>query len=374
MYVAAPLQAAETKFKYGGYVKFDAMASYYNNGEVGPLNPLRDFYIPALVPVGDRDGSFDVDFHVKQSRFNLETKTTFDGSRQLRAYLEMDFLLSNQGNERVSNSFNPRMRHFFFQTGHWLFGQTWTTFQIVILPEALDFIGVPDGTIFGRQPQVRFTYGPWQLALENPSTTVTPHLGGIRTLNESGGVPDLVGRRDLSGDWGKLSVAAIARQLHYTENSDSIRESSFGYGLTLGSEMKVFSKDDLKFQVTGGSGLGRYLALNFASAAVLDADSKLHNIDTVCGFIAYRHFWSEQWRSTIDVAAVTVNNPTELTGGGVNKDAHSVSANLLYSPRPKLTLGLEYMFARRVLEDDTEGSFNRLQFSARYDFGFVASE
>ncbi|UCH84683.1 MAG: hypothetical protein JSW50_03035, partial [Candidatus Latescibacterota bacterium] len=41
------IQAAETTFKYGGYIKLDLNHSYYYNGDVGPESPLRDFHFPA---------------------------------------------------------------------------------------------------------------------------------------------------------------------------------------------------------------------------------------------------------------------------------------------------------------------------------------
>ncbi len=51
--------------------------------------------------------------------------------------------------------------------------------------------------------------------------------------------------------------------------------------------------------------------------------------------------------------------------------AYSFSGNLLYSPLPPLTFGVELMRAYRKLEDGTTGKFDRLQFSGEYDFGFA---
>ena len=71
---------------------------------------------------------------------------------------------------------------------------------------------------------------------------------------------------------------------------------------------------------------------------------------------------------------VTADNPAPVAGAGVNKEAQSYSLNLLYSPTPKLTFGAEVMHARRVLEDGTDGAFDRLQLSARYDFGYSSDQ
>ncbi len=61
-------------------------------------------------------------------------------------------MLSGQGDERVSNSYAPRVRHAFFTYNNWLFGQTWMTFfNVGALPENLDFVGPAESTVFGRQ-------------------------------------------------------------------------------------------------------------------------------------------------------------------------------------------------------------------------------
>ena len=75
---------------------------------------------------------------------------------------------------------------------------------------------------------------------------------------------------------------------------------------------------------------------------------------------------------TANVSARVTDNP-ESANGGVNKKAASISANLLYSPVPELTFGVELMHAIREFEDGTDGSMDRLQFSARYNFGYVVS-
>jgi hypothetical protein len=347
------------------------LSTYYRNGDVAPQSPLRDFHLPSQIPVGEKNENYDLDFHVKESRFNLGTTSEIDG-REFRGFLEMDFLLSKQGDEKVSNSFNPRMRHFYFQTGRWLFGQTWTIFMIIVLPEDLDFSGAAEGIVFGRQPQLRFTHGPWQVSVENPETALTLHQGAASIVSESGRLPDLVARRNFKGDWGTLGISVIGRQLHYNVVAKDINDQAFGFGASLGTQINVGKRDDFLLQVTAGRGLGRYVALNFVNAAVADTTGGLHTIDEVAGFVGYRHYWNEKLRTSVNVSMFTADNPTSVSGGSVNKEAQSYSANLLYSPVPKWTLGVEFIHARRALEDGTDGTMGRLQLSARWDFGYTA--
>jgi len=368
---ATSLYAVETKLNYGGYIKLDVNNSYYHDGYVSPLNPLRDFHLPATIPVGQDLQMYQLDYHVKESRFNLMTLTTLDDGRRIKGFLEMDFLLSVGGDERVSNSFNPRMRHFYFATGPFLFGQTWTTFMIVILPDDLDFVGAAEGVVFGRQPQLRLSYKGWQLSLENPETTVSLFDGGGRMVCGASRFPDVIARRNFSSGSAALSIAGIVRQLQNRDEEGNLSDREYGYGLTIGQEARL-GGDDLKFQGTVGRGLGRYVGLNFVNAAAVDTLGRMSTIDEACGFIAYRHFWTKKLRSTIDVSAFWARNPVEITGGTVNKEAQSASINLLWSPVNGWTVGMEYMRARRVLEDDTEGQFDRVQLSARWDFGYLS--
>ena len=86
--------------------------------------------------------------------------------------------------------------------------------------------------------------------------------------------------------------------------------------------------------------------------------------------MSYRHLWSDRWRSNVNVSGISVDNDPAISGDGVNKTAWSVSGNLIYSPAPPLHFGIELMRGIRILESGVDGTFDRFQFSARYDFRF----
>ena len=68
-----------------------------------------------------------------------------------------------------------------------------------------------------------------------------------------------------------------------------------------------------------------------------------------------------------------VSNPDVLADTRVNRSVQSVSGNILYSPHKQLTFGVEGRAARREREDGVDGTFLRLQLSARYAFNFAAT-
>ena len=163
---AAAANIGDTSVKFSGYIKADALYSDYSDGTLGAGNLGRDFYIPSLTPVGGTAEGAQFDSHVRQSRFRFTSATPTEEGDTITGVLEFDMLVTPAGNERVSNSYTPRLRHAFVKYKNWMVGQTWTTFMDVgALPESVDFIGSTDGTIFGRQAQVRYTSGNLELTL-----------------------------------------------------------------------------------------------------------------------------------------------------------------------------------------------------------------
>lgn len=86
------------------------------------------------------------------------------------------------------------------------------------------------------------------------------------------------------------------------------------------------------------------------------------------GFVAYRHWWNDQWRSSIALSMLKADYDTALSGTAVHKGSQTVSANLMFSPVKQLTTGLELRHGKRELENGDDGSLNRLQFSMKYSY------
>jgi hypothetical protein len=364
--VSAQEETAKTTFKFGGYIKADFLNTWYQNGDVGETSPLRDFHLPSQIPVGAIDLHFDLDYHVKESRFNFDVKTQILG-KDIHGFIEMDFLMSKAGDEKVSNSFNPRLRHAYFEWDRMLVGQTWSTFMVVVVPDEIDFAGAMDGLVFIRQPQVRYRAGNWWFAIENPETTITEYAGSATMVTDSEILPDVIARRNFGGKWGTWSVAAMARTLH---KRDSVKNSAFGFGITTGGKILVGQRDDLRIMATYGQGLGRYISAGFVSGALRNEDLSLHPTNTLNGYVAFNHFWLEKVSSSFSVAAFHAFHDEAIAGSGINQSSYSVSGNLKWDPVPKLRLGAEYMYGYRALLGRTNGAFHRIQFAFKYTFGY----
>lgn len=366
--ISAGAQAGDTEFAFGGYVKADVMFSDYSNGAPDSSNLSRQFYVPGTIYGDASNGNQVVDFQARESRFNFKTSTDIDGHK-LSGFIELDFFTHADGNERVSNSYSPRIRHAFVSYDNWTVGQTWSTFQNPgALPENLDFVGAAEGTPFVRQTIVRYTNGGFQFSLENPETTVNSYVdtsgASSRITSGSGMVPDFVARYNFKTESGaKYTVAGLARQLNV--EIDNLDTQEMGYGVSFTGVIPV-GDDDIKLSATVGDGLGRYMALNYVNAGVLDANGEIETISSYGGFASYRHWWTDKWRSSFTLSGFKADNNEALTGGGVNKESYSAYANLLYSPVKPLTVGVEYMYADNTKQNGDNGELNRVIFSVKY--------
>ncbi|QPG06045.1 porin [Salinimonas marina] len=367
---ASAQNIADTQFKFSGYIKADAIVTDYSDGSLPSGSVGRDFYIPSLTPVDGNDEGTQLDAHIRQSRFRITTNSPTSQGDSIKGVLELDFIVTGGGDERVSNSYTPRIRHAFLEYQDWLIGQTWSTFMDVsILPESLDFVGAADGVIFNRQTMVRYSKGGFQVALENPEATIATDNIGSRETADDNVVPDLIGAYKVRKDWGHIKVAGMLRQLSY-DNGMDVDEDEIGYGMAVSGKLNFVNGDDLRMSFNAGSGMGRYMAVNAATGVAVNPqkNNQLEAIDSYGYSIAYRHLWSDKARSSVIFAALEVDNPVALTGPQATKSTYSTRINYLYSPVSALTFGAEYAFAKREVESGLEGDMNRVQFSAKYAF------
>lgn len=378
---AARAMPEGTRLRYGGYIQLDAIASRYAEGSPPPV--MDDLFIPALIPVKGIDGSGEstsrTNLHAKTSRFFFNTATETAAGR-LTSHVELDFLLGAQGDERISNSFAARIRHAFLDWEYApgksiMAGQNWSTFyNVASLPDLLDFVG-PAGTAFGRQPQVRWTSGGLQLAVENAITRVRLNDDSTR-LDDNELMPDLVAR--YNGTQGGLdwSLAGVVRQLAYDARNAggalADEDTAYGYGLSLSGVWQL-GDDDLRFMVSYGDAMGRYLGLNAFDDAYVgnSGDGSMETFNQWGAYAAYRHHWTPSWRSTLSLSAMGADNPSAtdfLPAGSLARSYHSIHANLFYAAAPGLLFGGEVMAAGRELQDGRDGDMLRLQMAVKYVF------
>jgi len=295
---------------FGGYLKVDTR---YVDGNI----QATDYWYGGGKVLAEDGSNFGIS--ANETRFN--TKYVHG---DVTGFIEMDFYgtgTAGGGNEIISNSSKPRLRHAFIKYKNVLVGQTWTTFQNTSsLAEAADFGGPLVASAFIRQGQVRYTMGGLQLSIENPETYGGNNIVQGGTANDS--VPDFIAKYTFKGDWGNVSVSGLARQL---ESMTGNTESAIGYGVA--GRIKTFGKDDFRFQVHGGN-VGRYGGVT-ASTDMVGEEVE----DTTSVMVAYRHFWTEDTRSSVFYG----NTTTDLT----DRDRTHWGVNLFTNITKNLSYGIE---------------------------------
>ena len=377
-----------TQYSFGGYIKLDAMFSQYSGGERALASVGDDFLVASVIPVGGDSGDTHVDMQAKHSRIWFKTATQTDAG-MISTHIEMDFGVNQIGDERISNSSVNRVRHAYVNwqyndSSALLAGQTWSTFfNVGTLPETLDFVG-PVGTIFERQAQLRWTHSTGNgnslmLAIENPSSGLNGGASGAAGGGDfdNNALPDLVARYNGSAGNMSYSAALMLREVAYKENftnnlSQPIEgdESEMGYALSLAAKWQL-GQDDVKAQLNAGNALGRYMGLQSFRDGFIESNGDIELLDSIGGYVAYRHFWAPKWRSSFVLSASETDTPNDAPAGTA-KAYRSAHANLLYSPIAALTLGGEWIYGEKEIEGtlngDDSGDLNRLQFSVKYVF------
>jgi hypothetical protein len=359
------LSGINTELTIGGYAKLDVV---YSDVSAGADSDANLFFYPRAIPLDTDSTSSITRFTAKQSRLFVETRTPTSWG-DLKVHIEGDFY-GQGGNQKISNSSTFRLRHAYGELGNLMAGQNWSTFMNAgALPETIDF-GGPAASIFIRQAQVRWTqpfgWGSIQMAAENPETWLISNDATISATPDNDRYPDVIARLNLNTGIGKFSLAGMGRE--YRIESQTIDESEFAYAASVAGVLPTFGKDDFKILFNYGNGLGRYMVTNFEGAQ-LDANTgEMELVDQWGGYAAYRHFWSDKWRTTVAYSYGEADNNVEIVGDAVNKKFQSVHGNLIWSPVPAVNLGVEYIWGYRELENGQDGELNRMQFGVQYNF------
>jgi len=324
-----------SKLTFGGYFKVDLRNV---NGD----QAYQDYW------VGNTKGEADTNqtsLQAKQSRFNV--KFTHG---DVTGFLEYDFY-GGGGNALVSNSYTPRMRHAFIAYKNWKVGQTWSTFMpLASIAEALDFGGAHVGQVFVRQGLVRYTDGGLELALENPANATD--------ANQS--IPDVVGRYTFKGDFGQVAVAALARTFDDNDVAGHAKGTQLAYSIS--GKINTFGKDDFRFAYNAGAA-GRYISPGHNASDKVNADGSGDLLATQAYTVAYRHFWTEDLRSTVYYGHSEVE---DFNGVNADSDRNHYGINLIQQLNKQLSVGIEFgNYGADISATDSADS-DYIQLSAKY--------
>ena len=357
--VAVP---ANTVLSFGGYIKADFI---YDFDET-----QGDTLFPGATPTVDanNDGIVDTDvdggfrFHVRQTRLNIKSVTQ-TGIGEVTGFVEWD-LFGGIGNQAVSNSEHFRLRHAYIKVGGWTVGQTWSLFMpLASYPGTVDFQG-PNGILFVRQPQIRYTHevNPnFKIAasLENPET-----LDG-NTRNNTEDAPVLVLAAQGSGPWGSLDGGVMVRDIE--DATGVVPGSETGWGVFVGGIFNVWTGGTVNLNAFHGEGIGRWAVSGIAPDFSTDTLGNLVAVEATGVNIGVTQALSPTVRAALQYGYTEIDQEAGMALNTI-ESSETVHASLFWSPTARMTVGAEVSWVEnedfRGLSDDA----TRLQTSVQFNF------
>jgi hypothetical protein len=365
------IPGTDTAMKIGGLVWTSLVQTF---SALGSDTQFLTWSIPATgTPEAGQGPRLSV--WASPSRFNFDVRTPTEVGG-MRAFIEGDFAGANNG---------FRLRHAYGQFGRMLVGQTYSAFSDPNADiEDIDFEGVNAENVT-RQAQVRYTMPlPKDLrlavSLEYPTASVT----GGESVNQ---IPDVIGRLTKNLPRGHLQGALVVRQVRAQPiDQPNVIYSAAAWGVSASGVLHVGGKgwsesDRFIFQFNGGKGIARYIndlnSCNCGEDAVFGPDGGLYSL-TAWGFYAdYEHHWKNfpnplklplnDMRSSLIWGRVNVQNLSFMPETSY-KTTDRLSLNALWSPIPRVDVGIEYIWGQRVNKNGSRGTATQLQMRLRFLF------
>jgi hypothetical protein len=278
-----------------------------------------------------------------------------------------------------------RLRHAYGELGQFGAGQTWSPFMdIDVFPNSLEYWG-PNAMVFFRNVQLRWmplrsSRGRITLALERPGASADQ--GVYSTRIELQGVkprfnfPDFSWQARMIRDWGYLQLAGIVRKIGWVDtNNDAFNLGghAIGWGLNLSSNLNLGKHDVAKMEVVYGDGIQNYMNDAPVDVGIKNTGNPAAPIKGVAlpmlGIVAFLdHNWNTHFSSSIGYSMLNIENSNAQNPSDFHQ-GHYALTNLLYHPIPKVTIGGEFQYGRRVnFNDGFNANDYRMQFSFKYDW------
>jgi hypothetical protein len=338
---------------------------------------MRPTKLPAVEDGFGESGN--TSFSARQTRFGVKSFIPTDLG-ELRTTFEWELF----GTGVDAGQTTLRLRHAYGELGHFGAGQTWSPFMdIDVFPNSVEYWG-PPGMAFFRNVQARWM--PIQgdtrmtIAIERPGASADQ--GDFAGRNELAGVvprfpvPDVSAEYRLGQSWGYVELAGIVRRMEWDDlgpGPTDLSGGATGWGVNLSSNIK-FSDSVLRLSALHGEGVENYM--NDAPADIGIENQPGNPVAPnkgvalpVTGVVAFLdHTWNTKFTTAIGYSMVDIDNSAQQSANAFSKAQYALG-NLLYSPTPGVTAGVEFQWGNRDnFSDGFTSDIRKVQFSFKYAF------
>jgi hypothetical protein len=190
-------------------------------------------------------------------------------------------------------------------------------------------------------------------------------------------LPDVSAEYRMGRPWGYVELAGILRQMEWIDNGTTppdVSGDAMGWGFNLSSNIKAGPKNTLRLQFVHGEGIENYMNDAPADLGIdFEPADSLQPIDgkplPVTGAVAFLdHTWSPKYCSSFGYSQEVIENSNGQTPDAFHLGQYAL-ANLLYTPDPKVMMGIETGWIKRKNNSDGFSSENwHVQLSFKYSF------
>jgi hypothetical protein len=289
-----------------------------------------------------------------------------------------------------------------------LAGRTWSNFNSFVGTTAtLDFDGTAGNPgMQDREEQVRYTTGPFSVALEDPrgslsvvgsassklvldqeNSTIGSPVYKLDTTDASVGdadskksLPALTARFEDSNDMMAYSAAAVVKQLSY--DTGTADDSAIGFAAFAAAKFNVTDMLSIQGAVNYSNGANSYVwrtgdnyygtdgyvvdgdieTISSYSATIGTSLSLGNGSSVNVGYGMAKMDWD-------DAESDYANSPDQLAAVQAQTETNQkIHVNYMMTPVKNVMLGVEYQYLKTEEVNGDDGDANRLMFAAQYNF------
>ena len=354
----------------GGYVKGTMSMDF--NGAIS--NPA--YFTTSAIPINPQPGNdMLMQFNANQSSLFYNLVSLSDNKTKFGAYINMNF---------SGSGYTPEIQDAYVTYGGLMLGRTTSLFtDAAAIPPTIDSEG-PNGLTyktndvlnFRSQMGKHFSAG---IGLEMPSTDFSVSHEQ-RITNQY--IPDIPSY--LQYAWGEnnsshIRLSSMIRNVNYRNVTQDKNDIISTYACQLSGLVTVKQKLVFYYQFAYGSGITTYiqdvsgLKLDFVprienSRKDKDEAGKLEHVNSMAYYAGLQYNFTQRAFISCTFSQVDVDLPDNYEDTSLYKEGYYLATNFFWYAKPNVQFGAEYLYGKRVNQNEEWGQANRLQVMLQYNF------
>jgi hypothetical protein len=219
------------------------------------------------------------------------------------------------------------------------------------------------------------------IALERPCTSADQgtYAGRVelQDVKPRFPYPDLSAEYRYGKKWGYVELAGLLRRIEWKDqgaDAFNLTGDATGWGVNLSSNLNLGKSSVARFQAMYGEGVENYM--NDAPADIGIENQSGNPVAPVkgvplpvTGVVAFLdHSWNTKLTTAVGYSMVDIDNSAQQAPDAFSKAQYALG-NLLYSPTPGVTAGVEFQWGNRDnFSDGFTSDIRKIQFSFKYAF------